>query len=246
MDTHKTMIFLGTTVGLFTASRIFGLDFDLFNPDEPVFQEPTVETTAEPRMSENFWDRPMIVGLTLAGIAIVAAVGICCWKMLKTEEEIPLIKMDEEDQTEPAEEISNNEEIPNTKPLIETDGEFFEVDEGDNDPEIKRFEEPAVEIPNAEPLIETVGEFSEADDVDDDREIKIFEDSEESFVLNREEILRVNAEEIETDVEDQTEPAYEIPNGEEISNDDWETDDEDQTEPPFWNLRNRKINRKRR
>ena len=201
MDTHKTMIFLGTTVGLFTASRIFGLDFDLFNPDEPVFQEPTVETTAEPRMSENFWDRPMIVGLTLAGIAIVAAVGICCWKMLKTEEEIPLIKMDEEDQTEPAEEISNNEEIPNTEPLIETDGEFFEVDEGDNDPEIKRFEEPAVEIPNAE---------------------------------------------IETDVEDQTEPAYEIPNGEEISNDDWETDDEDQTEPPFWNLRNRKINRKRR
>ena len=215
MDTHKTMIFLGTTVGLFTASRIFGLDFDLFNPDEPVFQEPTVETTAEPRMSENFWNRPMIVGLTLAGIAIVAAVGICCWKMLKTEEEIPLIKMDEEDQTEPAEEISNNEEIPNTEPLIETDGEFFEVDEGDNDPEIKRFEEPAVEIPNAEPLIETVGEFSEADDV-------------------------------ETDVEDQTEPAYEIPNGEEISNDDWETDDEDQTEPPFWNLRNRKIIRKRR
>ena len=66
------------------------------------------------------------------------------------------------------------------------------------------------------------------------------------FVLNREEILRVNAEEIETDVEDQTEPAYEIPNGEEISNDDWETDEEDQTEPPFWNLRNRKVNRKRR
>ena len=100
-----------------------------------------------------------------------------------------------------------------------------------------------MEIPNAEPLIETVGEFSEADD---DREIKIFKDSEESFVLNREEILRVNAEEIETDVEDQTEPAYEIPNGEEISNDDWETDEEDQTEPPFWNLRNRKVNRKRR
>ena len=93
------MIFLGATSGIFAvgASRIFGLDFDLFNPDEPAIQEPT--------MSENLWIKPMMV---------VAAVGFGCWKMLKTNEEIP--NNDEE--------IPNNdEEIPNEEPLIGTDDE---------------------------------------------------------------------------------------------------------------------------
>ena len=209
------MNFLGATTGILISSCIFGLDFDLFNPDEPAIQEPT--------MSDNLWNKPMMVGLTLAGIAIVAAVGFGCWKMLTTNEEIPnngeeipndepSIQTDDEDQTEPT------VEIPNDEHSIQTDDEdqiepTEEIPNGD-------------EIANAEPIIPNddgkkapqFGEVPELPSNDDE-----YDPSKDAWMLT------INEE---------------IPNGEEILNDEplIGTDDEDQTEPTI-NLRNRKVNR---
>ena len=203
------MVFLGATSGIFAASRIFGLDFDLFNPDEPAIQEPT--------MSENLWIKPMMVGLTLAGIAIVAVRRLTMnEEILNNGEEIPndepSIQTNDEDQPEPT------EEIPNDEPSIQTDDEdqiepTEEIPNGD-------------EIANAEPIIPNddgkkapqFGEVPELPSNDDE-----YDPSKDAWMLT------INEE---------------IPNGEEILNDEplIGTDDEDQTEPTI-NLRNRKVNR---
>ena len=92
MDSKMAAISLGAAAGILTASRIFGLDFDLFSPDEPAIEE-------NPTMPDNLWNKPMmLVGLGLAGIAMIATAGIACWKM-----------------------FAPNDEISNEEPLIETE-----------------------------------------------------------------------------------------------------------------------------
>ena len=84
MNSQTAMISLGTAAGIFTASRIFGPDFDLFSQDEPAAIE------ENPTMLDNLWNNPMmLVGLGLTGIAIIATAGFTCFKMFTPNEETP-------------------------------------------------------------------------------------------------------------------------------------------------------------
>ena len=68
-----TMNFLGATTGILISSCIFGLDFDLFNPDEP--------NPCEQTLFENLWKKLiMLAGFTFAVVAMVA-MGIGYWKI---------------------------------------------------------------------------------------------------------------------------------------------------------------------
>ena len=106
MNSQTAMISLGTAAGIFTASRIFGPDFDLFSQDEPAAIE------ENPTMLDNLWNNPMmLLGITIAGIAMVA-MSIRYRKMFTMNKEIPK-----------GEEIPNGEEIPTDEPLNEKDDE---------------------------------------------------------------------------------------------------------------------------
>ena len=94
MNSQTAMISLGTAAGIFTASRIFGPDFDLFSRDEPAAIE------ENPTMLDNFWNNPMmLVGLGLTGIAIIATAGFTCFKMFIPYEETPHEPMIETEPT---------------------------------------------------------------------------------------------------------------------------------------------------
>ena len=83
MNSQTAMISLGTAAGIFTASRIFGPDFDLFSRDEPAIEE-------NPTMLDNLWNNPMmLVGLGLTGIAIIATAGFTCFKRFTPNVETP-------------------------------------------------------------------------------------------------------------------------------------------------------------
>ena len=60
---------------------------DVFAMNQFLEDKPAIEEN--PTMFEDLWNKPpmMLIGLGLAGIAIIVAAGIGCWKMFAKNEE---------------------------------------------------------------------------------------------------------------------------------------------------------------